>query len=274
MEENHEQLLQDAFESHADTATLTSEVPIREDMGAAAAENSYSREDASSPLSLDEAQALPAPCSLQCEPVSFVSPAEQSFQAPCAQAQTQFPQDPYMQYPGQTPADPYPQYAGQIPGNPYVQYSGQSPANPYMHYNGQSPQQGYIPPYHMRDPRMPLPTYPQNAPGTVNGYRVYRPMAVSKKQRKGLASLILGMIAMALAYVIPALAISLGIIAVVFGVGCVKKGQEEHTQRVMGALGLFFGSLAVVGSLVIIGVTVAKLFRLAKALMPYGINPV
>lgn len=122
----------------------------------------------------------------------------------------------------------------------------------------------------MSDPRMPSPTYPQNAPYTVNGYRVYRPMVASKKQRKGLASLILGVVGMLLAYFVPVIAISLGIVAIIVGVGCVKKERDDRPQKVMGTLGLIFGSLAVVGALVITGVALVKLYSLSKALMIYG----
>ena len=270
MDENHEELFQKDFERSADAVAMDPEIPIGEEMSAPVVEENFAQVESNSAVTLDAEQGFYVPYSGQSTREPVAPSMEQSSQAPYDQSQMQIPQNPYAQYGSQLPQNPYAQYGSQLPQNPYAQYGSRIPQNPYGQYSTQSSHRSYVPPYGMSDPRMPSSPYPQNAPYTVNGYRVYRPMVTSKKQKKGLVSLILSAVGMLLAYFVPVIAIALGIVAIVLGVGCVKKNQEDRPQKIMGTLGLIFGGLAIVGSLVLTCVALVKLYSLIKSLMYYG----
>ena len=78
------------------------------------------------------------------------------------------------------------------------------------------------------------------------------------------------LVGLALAYFTPALALPLGIIAIVFGIGGRKGAQGDQRERLFGLLGLIFGILATVGSVVVAVVTAVRFIELLRELMDLG----
>ena len=171
--------------------------------------------------------------------------------------------NPYAQPGAQIPPNPYAQPGAQIPPNPYTQPGAQIPPNPYAQYGARNP-------YAQAYPQVPAGTYaPQGAYGQ-SAYPGYRPPVVPKKSKKGLTAFVLGLVGLALAYFTPALALPLGIIAIVFGIGGRKGAQGDQRERLFGLLGLIFGILATVGSVVVAVVTAVRFIELLRELMDLG----
>ncbi len=161
--------------------------------------------------------------------------------------------------------NPYRGAAEQGASTPY----GAFPPNPYAHSGAPYPQ-----------PDAPGGTgMYSNIPGgnygqayyygqtPVQGYRL---PPIPKKSRKGLSSMIFGILALTSAYFIPIVSCVLGIIALVFGVQTVKDKKAHEQERIFGIAGLVFGAMGILVSLVLTIVTFVKFFDLLSQIEGLG----